>query len=45
MYNYFASINYAAKNPFHDFTNAELEAYMDYLWYKYDTDLDGYLEL
>ncbi len=43
MFNYYASINYAVKHKNQGFTMAQLEAYMDYLWFKYDTDQDGQL--
>lgn len=44
MLKYFSNLNFAVKSP-NEFTFEQLEAYMDYLWFKYDTDEDGYLTL
>lgn len=44
MFDYFFKFNLSLDKE-HDFTYEELEAYIDYLWYKYDNDSDGVLML
>ena len=45
MYEYLLSINYMVKAQINGFTHDQLQQYLNFVWFRFDTDNDGLLDL
>lgn len=45
MYDYLQSINYSVKAMAGGYTSEQLQQFLDYIWFRFDSDNDGFLVL